>query len=219
MNELTTIEKLEKVEQDALERVKAWVIQTQDDYRALDAYLVEKLAMKKIIIADFRASKEATHAAHQSVCNQEAVHLGVVDDIRSVGKQKLYAWDKAQEKARQEAEDKARAEAQEKADLDALDAAEAAQRAGRHEDAEAIIREAAQAPAPTVILPSTTPKRSTVIRTVNKFRFKDIKAVKPDFLMPDEKKIGGVVRAMRGATNIPGVRAFARRVTSTKAHA
>ena len=38
-----------------------------------------------------------------------------------------------------------------------------------------------------------------------------------EYLMPDDKKLRGVVRAMRGATNISGVRAFSRRVTSVKA--
>ena len=37
-----------------------------------------------------------------------------------------------------------------------------------------------------------------------------------EYLMPDEKRIGGVVRAMRGATAIPGVRVFARRVASVR---
>ena len=205
MNELTTVEKLEQAEQDALTKVRGWAIESNTDYSALDAFTKGLQGLKRSIVDDFAESKKAAMEAHRSICAQENGHLGKVEQAIKEGKVKLFAWDKAQEKARQEAEDRARAEAKEKADQDALDAADAAQRAGHHEDARAIIEEAAQAPAPTVILPSSTPKRSTVIRTVKKFRFKDTKAVKPDFLMPDEKKIGGIVRSMgRAAEAIVG---------------
>ena len=55
----------------------------------------------------------------------------------------------------------------------------------------------------------------TAVRTSWTFEVVDAAAVPREYLMPDEKKIGGVVRAMKDATNIPGVRVYAE----TKVHA
>ena len=205
MNEIATVEKLEKAEQDALAKVRTWDIKSNEDYSALDSFTKGLQSLKRTIIDDFADSKKAAKATHQAVCDQESAHLGKVEEAIREGKVKLFTWDKAQEKARQEAEDKARAEAKAKADQEALDAATAAQKSGDHEGAKAILEEAVQAPAPTVIVPSMVPKRQTVIRTVKKFRIKDPKAIKPEFLTPDEKKIGGIVRSMgKGAESVVG---------------
>jgi len=41
-----------------------------------------------------------------------------------------------------------------------------------------------------------------------KFEITDAAAIPREFLMPDEKKITGVVKAMRGETKIPGIRIY-----------
>ena len=42
-------------------------------------------------------------------------------------------------------------------------------------------------------------------------------AIPREYLMPDEKKIRGIVRALKGATNIPGVRAVSRKTAAVRA--
>jgi hypothetical protein len=45
-------------------------------------------------------------------------------------------------------------------------------------------------------------------RTVWKFRITDEAAVPREFLLVDEKRIGQIVRAMKGETKIPGIEAY-----------
>jgi len=49
------------------------------------------------------------------------------------------------------------------------------------------------------------------------FELVDPALVPREFLIVDDKKVRGVVKAMRNMTNIPGVRAFSRRAQSVKA--
>lgn len=62
---------------------------------------------------------------------------------------------------------------------------------------------------PPVVLTPSTPKLEGVQERVSwKFEITDESLIPREYLMPDEKKIGGVVRAMKGETRIPGIRVF-----------
>jgi uncharacterized protein with gpF-like domain len=62
----------------------------------------------------------------------------------------------------------------------------------------------------TLIAAAEAPIQTTTTTFVDRWVFEvtDPKAVPREYLMPDEKKIGGVVAAMKDETNIPGVRAW-----------
>jgi hypothetical protein len=61
-----------------------------------------------------------------------------------------------------------------------------------------------------VILPETTPKVEGISgRQVWKFRIINPALIPREYLIPDERKIGQIVRAMKGETRIPGVEAYA----------
>ena len=64
-----------------------------------------------------------------------------------------------------------------------------------------------------VILPKATPKvEGMVYREVWKFEITDAGLIPRQFMMPDEKAIGGTVRALKGQANIPGVRVYSEKV-------
>ena len=70
-------------------------------------------------------------------------------------------------------------------------------------------------PAPA---PAAPPKVEGVsFREDYDFEITDPALLPREFLMADEKRIRGVVKAMRAATAIPGVRAFPRRIASVRA--
>ena len=78
---------------------------------------------------------------------------------------------------------------------------------GNKEEAEAILEEPAYIPMPTV--KTDIPKiDNRLFRKVWKFKIIDINKIPIQYLMPDMVKIGGVVRAMKGATNIPGIQVY-----------
>lgn len=69
--------------------------------------------------------------------------------------------------------------------------------------------------APVVILPTATPKVAGVsYREEWDFEVVDDAKIPREYLTRDDAKIRRVVKAMKGTTNIPGVRAFSRRVVA-----
>ena len=82
---------------------------------------------------------------------------------------------------------------------------------GEQEEAEAILQEPVYVP--PIIIKKETPKVQGVqFRTVWRFRIFDEELVPREFMRPDEIRIGAVVRAMKGATRIPGVEAYEEKV-------
>lgn len=62
------------------------------------------------------------------------------------------------------------------------------------------------------VIPTAAPKVSGVSgRLVWKYRVKDINLVPREYMKLDEQKTGGVVRAMKGDTNIPGIEVYSER--------
>ncbi len=167
--ELVANPEREQREQNALAKVKSWVVDSDETYTALDSYLVDILALKKLIIADFSKSKEkatiakrAATAALAAIVDQEAGHLNVIEDARRLGKQKLSDYEevKKAELARLQAIEDARV--RKEAEDRALELAALAEKGGDTEKAEAILAEPAK-PAPRLSL--SVPQRSTVVST------------------------------------------------------
>lgn len=123
---------------------------------------------------------------------------------RKTAKRRQMEWEDAQERIRQAEEKRLADEAKKRADEEALRIAQEAQDAGDHETAAAVLTEAIQAPAPVVVIPKTAPKTAGR-RMVPKFRIDNAALIPTKYLMPDLVKIGGVIRALKSAANIPGI--------------
>ncbi len=161
----------EKKEKNALEKVTAWVVQTAEDYTALDAFLVGLADLKKMIVADFKDSKDKTAeakraatAAHKAVVDQEDAHLNIIEDARRIGKQKLFEYEEAERKETARKQAIADAEARKKAEDAAIAAAALAEKNGDKEKAEAIMAAPVEV-APTMRLSSMVPTRTTMVQT------------------------------------------------------
>ena len=75
------------------------------------------------------------------------------------------------------------------------------------EEAQAILDEPDFVPMPTV--KADIPKvDNRLFRKVWKFRIVDEGQIPRQYMTPDMVKIGGVVRAMKGVTNIPGIQVY-----------
>jgi hypothetical protein len=101
----------------------------------------------------------------------------------------------AEEKARKERE---RLEAQ----------AARAEAAGKAEKAEQLVERAATVTAP-VVAAEVAKVSGVATRKVWKFQITDPAAIPREYLIVDETRIGKIVRAMQGDTNIPGVKVYA----------
>lgn len=111
-----------------------------------------------------------------------------------------------QDRKRKEEEDRLRAEAKKKEEDARIKDAEALVADGQKELADAIMA------APVVVAPVVVPREDSTpgisYREIWKFEVIDPNSVPRDYLAIDEKRIGGVVRALKGETRIPGVRVW-----------
>lgn len=118
-------------------------------------------------------------------------------------KQRLVAWKSEQDRIAREEQRKAEAKAQRERERLQKQADEAAAK-GREDRAQTLQDRAASTVAAPP--PPAAPKVSGVqTRTVWRFRVVDASKVPDKYKVVDEKKIGGVVRALKGDTEIPGV--------------
>ena len=90
--------------------------------------------------------------------------------------------------------------------------AESLQAIGETELAEQVIQQAVEAPPPVVVLPKETPKMKEMqARETWQFEVVDEKLVPREFMSPDPKKIGAVVRSQKKLASIPGVRIWSEK--------
>lgn len=82
--------------------------------------------------------------------------------------------------------------------------------------AEEMRAQAAQVVAPKVIAPDTKSVGQSVRETWN-FELADLSLVPREYLMLDEKKVRAVVQALKGTTNIPGIRVTRGEVIASQA--
>jgi len=149
--------------------------------------------------------------------------------LRREEQARLEAIARAEEEARRKAEAE-RIEAERKAEEERLmAAAQAAEAAGDKQTADALaeaaieVTEAAKEEVAAVVsepvtvapvvLPKATPKLQggPVYRTVWKARIVNERLIPREYLTVDMVKINGVVRSLKGATNIPGVMPYEER--------
>lgn len=130
-------------------------------------------------------------------------------------KRAMIAFSTEQDRIQREAQ--ARADAAARKEREKLEQrAENAESAGKLGKADELLQRAAMVTAP--VLARETPKVTGVsTREAWKYEVTNAALVPRDYTKLDEQKIAGVVRAMKGDTNIPGIRVYSERVLASSA--
>lgn len=186
-------------------------IATPEDYTLAAERLKGVKALKKSIKEDFAESKKSAKEAHAAICNQERGHLEPVEQAERMVATKLGEWYAEEERKCLDEQRRLEEEQRKRAEEDRLKQAAEAEAAGHSDIADAMISE----PVITtpVVVASTTPKVAGLAMRENwKFEVVDPNAVPRNFLIVDTKAIGALVRAQRGACNIPGVKVWSEKV-------
>lgn len=184
-------------------------VTTAPEAQTASGVLAEIASRRKRIEAWFADPVAAAHRAWKTLTERRAAVLAKFTEPEQIIKTKLAAFRTAEEAARREAEKQAALAAQEAARAAQLAQAEAAMDAGDLEHCERIL----DAPAPPVLVPpviTPPPTKLDGVAFVEEWRFEvvDEAAVPREYLCVDAVKIRGVVRALKGATAIPGVRVW-----------
>lgn len=182
------------------------VIQTNEGYsQAADTLKAIKGLLRQIEDARVRVTRplnEALRAVNAQAKEASAPLLTSESRI----KRAMVTYSTEQERIRREEQRKAEEAARkEREKLEAQ--ARKAEAAGRVERAMELEQRAATVVAP--VIQREPPKVSGVaMRSIWRFEVVDPAAVPREYLVVDEKRIGAVVRAMKGDTQIPGVRVW-----------
>jgi hypothetical protein len=194
-----------------------------------DAQFVEVAERRKAIrqfvarVESFFAPlKSKAQAAHKALCDSERQHIAPAQADMAHCDRALRVWEAAQEQARREEQRRLEAQARHEAETRALaEAAQLEREAAATGDvallaeAEALISEPVDAP--VIILPKATPSVAGLsYREVWQYEVTDDAAIPREYLVRDDKKLGAVVRAMKGAAKIPGVRVFCTKTVVTR---
>jgi hypothetical protein len=155
---------------------------------------------------------EAAHKAHKAATAKRA---GIIDPLETAKKGikgLMSAYDAEQERIRLAEQRRLEEEQRKREEEERLRLAVELEQSGAKEEAEAVLQEA-PAPVVPVYVSKATPKLEggPVYRSIWKFRIVDKNAVPREYMIPDEVKIGGVVRALKGDAKIPGVEIFQER--------
>jgi hypothetical protein len=164
---------------------------------------------------------DAAFAAHRAATSKRAKYLDPLTAAYKSVKRLMSDWDEEQERIRKAEESRlnalAKKEEEERLLMEALAAEEEAKRNGATkeeaaQEAAAIMEEPVYTP--PVQVAKATPKLAggPVYRTVWKFRILNVNLIPRNYMIPDEKAIGGVVRSTQGRVSIPGIEPYEERV-------
>lgn len=164
---------------------------------------------------------DAAHKAHKAAVEKRSKYLDPLTESQKSVKRLMSVYDAEQERIRREEQARleaiARKEAEERALLEAIAAEEAMKAAGASKE-DAAQEAAAIMEEPVIVAPVVLPKAVPKIqggpsyRTIWKFRIVNVNLIPRQYMVPDEKAIGGVVRSSQGRVQIPGVEAYEDRV-------
>jgi hypothetical protein len=186
------------------------VITTQDQYIMCGNLWQAGRAMMDQISEAYDSIIAAAHKAHKEAVAKKKSFYEPVESATKRVKRLMADYDAAQERARRAEQARLEAEARQ-VEQDRKLAEAVAVAATDPTAADAILEEPIMV-AP-VIIPKATPKiEGVVYREVWKFQITDPDLIPRQYLTPDEKAIGGVVRSLKEQTNIPGVRVYSERV-------
>ncbi len=197
------------------EKARGAVVTDEPSYILTSELLKGIKALRTKIADTFDPHIQRAHAAHKALVKEKADAEAPLTEAEGIIKRTLVAWTAEQERLRLEEQRRLEAIARQREEEARLAEALAAEAAGDTDEAAALMEEAVTVQAPAVILPPASPKVAGIsYREVWKFRIVDAAKVPREYLTIDETKIGGVVRALKGAANIPGVQVYSDRIAS-----
>jgi hypothetical protein len=192
--------------QSALAQVQDIKVVTPSDYEVL-ATLVKDIKGRWVAIDEERKKlKRPIDAAASAVQNFFKAPLDALQRAEVLGKNKMAVYFQAQQRLQRE--EQAKADAKARAERDRLEArAAVAAEKGQEEKAQALQDSANAVVAPAIVRePPSVSGVST--RTIKRFEIVDESLLPREYLVPDEKKIRGVVAALGFDAHIPGVRVY-----------
>lgn len=202
------------------ERARAVTVRDTGTYLTACELLKGIKALRQKIADTFDPHIKRAFEAHRALCREKADAEAPLTQAERILKDATTAYDTEQERRRREDERRLAEDARRQEEQRRLEEAAALEREAERlqspelrDEAHALLEQ--PIPTPTVVVPKSTPKVSGITyRETWKFRIADPAKVPREYLKVDEIKIGGVVRALKGGTQIPGVEVYAEKIAA-----
>lgn len=209
------IQEIQEIEKEAhghLAQAKSFQIIDQQSYEDAAGRKKALSEFKKRVLEVFDPIVKKSHAAWKEAVAQRDKHVNPVEECETIYRDKAKAYEREQQRIQEEAQRKAREEAERQAKLERERIEKEAEKAldkGDLKQAESLLNQSETViPEVSIIPPSINRVKGLGIRTVWKFRIVDVKKIPLEYMIPDEVKIGKVVRALNKETNIPGIEVY-----------
>ena len=187
------------------------IIKTPAEYLLGGQIWKDGKALLKEIDEGYNDIIRAAHQLHKKAVARKAKYYSPVEDGVKFVKDLLERFDRDLEEKRQAEERRLREIARKEEEERRLREAIEAEANGEKDIGEAILEEPIYVP--PIIIEKEVPKVSGIVfREIWDFEIVDEKLIPFEYLQPNMIKIGSVVRSLKSTTNIPGIRAFSRRV-------
>ena len=217
MNEVLIMPVTNEIEEKTEARVKEAnqiIIADQTSYKAAADWLKVIVILKKEVEGTFADPKQKAAAAHKSICAAEKTHLEPLQKAEAIVKSKMSTWYAEQERKAREERLRLEAEQRKQDEERRLKEAVALESAGQKEEAEQVLaQEVTYAPIKIQVVEKV---EGVSFRENWKWEIADQNIIPREYLMPDEKKINGLVRALKGETKISGIKVYAEKITSIR---
>ena len=192
-------------------QARQFAIANAEDYSAAGNLWATLKDMRAKVAEAFDDIISKAHAAHKAAVAQKKKHDDPLEQGQKAIKQRMIGWDQEQERLRKLEQARIDAENKRKAEEDALELAAELEKAGEVHAAAEVLEAPLQVQ--QAIIPKSVPKvEGFSYRSNWVFDVLDVNAVPREYLCLDLVKIGQIVRAMKGATNIPGIKPREERV-------
>lgn len=198
------------VEQKALaipDQAKLIVVSDKDSMVMADNTVEAITAMMKEVDTVFKPMADKAFAAHREITGRWKTIKQPLEDAKTYLGNQVKAY---QRKVREEAEAEqrrlaeiARKQEEERRLAEAIEA----EKEGNVEEAQAIIEEEMFIPTP-IVKPDVPKVDNRKYATRWAWKVTDINKVPREYLIVDQIKMNGIVRAMKGGTHIPGIQVY-----------
>lgn len=193
------------------------IVDSPESYSLAGEYVRYIKTRRKKITELFREAKQASDHAHKTIVATEKKEDIPAAQAEMIVKDKMAVWRAEEERKRRAEEQRLRAIAQKEEEDRRLAEAARLEAEGKQQQAEAII--GAPVTAPVVVVPTQVPKVAGVSTTIHwKFRIFDPAMIPPEYMMPDEKKIGAYARSMRAAAQMQGVEFYPKETVAAASY-
>ena len=196
-----------------LGQAKAITITNHQEAMAAGDFLKAVKELKKRIEEKLAPLVKAAYDSWKKQVAYRGEHDDPLNQAEAAVKAKMNVYLAEQERQRRVEEQRQQLEAQKAAEAQAEQDALLMEATGDAEAAEVVRAEPVVAP--VVVLAPVEKPAGIATQSVWKYRVTDANAIPREYLAIDEKKIGAVVRAMKAATNIPGVQVYEDKIVKT----